>query len=156
MPFTSDPRVLETGVRRADAIGGTAMRDAVDMGQAYLSEHGTRDRKVLVIVTDGIDNASVVTAEDVVRGAEQRDTVMFAVGLFGANEKNGPGRHELDQLTDKTGGVAYIRAASTRLDPSRGDRQIRNQYTIGYESTNKALDGSYPHDSRDGDGDLAG
>jgi len=145
VPFTSDPRVLETGVRRADAIGGTAMRDAVDMGQRYLSEHGTRDRKVLVIVTDGIDNASVATAEDVVRQAEQRDTVVFAVGLFGTNEKNGPGRHELDQLTDKTGGVAYYPASIDEIGPVALEiaRQIRNQYTIAYESTNKALDGSY-------------
>jgi Ca-activated chloride channel family protein len=145
VPFTSDARVLETGVRRADAIGGTAMRDAVDMGQTYLSEHGTRDRKVLVIVTDGIDNASVVTADEVVRQAEQRDTVVFAVGLFGATEKHGPGRHELDQLTDKTGGVAYYPASIDDIGPVALEiaRQIRNQYTIGYESTNEAHDGSY-------------
>jgi Ca-activated chloride channel family protein len=98
-----------------------------------------------VVVTDGIDNASAVTADDVVRQAEQRDMVVFAVGLFGATEKNGLGRHELDQLTDKTGGVAYVPASIDDIGPVALEiaRQIRNQYTIAYESTNKTLDGSY-------------
>jgi len=115
------------------------------MGQTYLSEHATRDRKVLVIVTDGLDNASLVTADEVVRQAEQRDTVVFAVGLFGDAEKNGRGRHELDHLTDKTGGAAYYPASIDEIGPAALEiaRQIRNRYTIAYESTNKALEGSY-------------
>ena len=48
VPFTSDVQVLESGVRRVDSIGGTALRDAIDMAQTYVSEHGTRDRKVLL------------------------------------------------------------------------------------------------------------
>jgi len=63
VPFTSDVGVLEAGIGRVDSIGGTAMRDALDLAQAYLSEHGTRDRKVLLVITDGIDNASVVTRD---------------------------------------------------------------------------------------------
>ena len=39
------------------------MRDAIEMAQAYLGEHGTRDRKVLLVITDGIDNASVVARD---------------------------------------------------------------------------------------------
>ena len=145
VPFTSDPRVLEAGIRRVDAIGGTAMRDAIDLAQTYLTEHGTRDRKVLIVVTDGIDNASLVTPEQIERQAEQRDTVVFAVGLFGDAGKNGRGRHELDQLTDKTGGIAYYPAGIDEIGPVALEiaRQIRNQYTLAYEPTNKALDGSY-------------
>jgi Ca-activated chloride channel homolog len=145
VPFTSDLRVLEPGIRRADAIGGTAMRDAVDQGQAYLSEHATRDRKVLVVVTDGMDNASLVTPEQVERQAERRDTVVFAVGLFGDAEKNGRGRRELDRLTEKTGGLAYYPGSIDEIGPVALEiaRQIRNQYTLAYEPTNKALDGSY-------------
>ena len=71
VPFTSDARVLEAGIRRADSIGGTAMRDAIDMAQTYLSEHGTRDRKVLVVITDGIDNASMRHGDQIQRQAEQ-------------------------------------------------------------------------------------
>ena len=145
VPFTSDPRVLEIGVRRADAIGGTAMRDAIDLGQTYLSEHATRDRKVLVVITDGIDNASLTTADEVERQAERRDTVVFAVGLFGDTRNNGQGHHELDQITDKTGGLASYPASIDEIGPVALEiaRQIRNQYTLAYEPTNQALDGSY-------------
>jgi Ca-activated chloride channel family protein len=145
VPFTSDVQVLEAGIRRVDSIGGTAMRDAIDLAQIYLSEHGSRDRKVLLVITDGIDNASVVTREHVQTQAEQRDTVVFAVGLFGDDERNRRGRHELDQLTEKTGGLAYYPASIDEMGSVALEiaRQIRNQYTIAYAPTNQVLDGSY-------------
>jgi Ca-activated chloride channel homolog len=145
VPFTSDMGVLETGIRRADAIGGTALRDAIDLGQSYLSEHARRDRKVLVVVTDGVDNASLATSEQVERQAERRETVVFAVGLLGNAGKNGQGRHELDQLTDRTGGLAYYPASIDEIGSIALEiaRQIRNQYTLAYTPTNPVLDGSY-------------
>jgi Ca-activated chloride channel family protein len=145
VPLTSDVQVLEAGIRRVDSIGGTAMRDAIDLAQTHLVEHGMRDRKVLVVITDGIDNASVATREHVEKQAEQRDTVMFAVGLFGDEERNRRGRHELDQLTEKTGGLAYYPPGIDEIGPVALEiaRQIRNQYTLAYAPTNQALDGSY-------------
>lgn len=145
VPFTSDVGVLEAGIGRVDAIGGTAMRDAIDMAQTYLSEHGTRDRKVLLVITDGIDNASVATSDRIEKQAEQRDTVIFALGLFGTRERVKQGRHELDQLTDRTGGMAYYPADIDETGPVALEiaRQIRNQYTIAYAPLNQALDGTY-------------
>jgi VWFA-related protein len=145
VPLTSDVQVLEAGIRRVDSIGGTAMRDAIDLAQTYLVEHGKRDRKVLVVITDGIDNASVATREHVEKQAEQRDTVIFAVGLFGDEERNRRGRHELDQLTEKTGGLAYYPPGIDEIGQVALEiaRQIRNQYTLAYAPANQALDGSY-------------
>jgi VWFA-related protein len=137
--------VLESGIRRVDSIGGTAMHDAIDAAQTYLSEHGTRDRKVLLVITDGIDNASIVTRDQIAKQAEQRDTVVFAVGLFGDDERTKQGRRELDQLAEKTGGVAFYPATIDEIESVALEiaRQIRNQYTIGYTPTNQTLDGSY-------------
>ncbi len=145
VPFTSDVGVLETGIARVDSIGGTAMRDAIDMAQGYLAEHGTRDRKVLLVITDGIDNASTTTRDRIEKQAEQRDTVIFAVGLFGDEQRVKQGRHELDQLADKTGGLAYYpfnidEIGSVALEIAR---QIRNQYTIAYAPSDQKLDGTY-------------
>ena len=106
VPLTSDVGVLESGIRRADAIGGTAMRDAIELAQRYLDEHGTRDRKVLLVVTDGIDNASVATRALVERQADRRETVIFAKGLFGDEQRSKRGRAELDELVARTGGLA--------------------------------------------------
>jgi len=145
VPFTSDVRVLESGIGRVDSIGGTAMRDAIDMAQTYLIGHGTRDRKVLLVITDGIDNASVATRDRIEKQAEQHDTVIFAVGLFGDADRATQGRHELDQLADRTGGVAYYPAGIEQIDAVALEiaQQIRNQYTIGYTSLNQKLDGTY-------------
>ena len=145
VPFTSDPGVLEAGIGRIDAIGGTGMRDAIEMAQTYVSEHGTRDRKVLLVITDGIDNASVATSDRIEKQAEQRDTVIFAVGLFGAEDRVKPGRRELDRLAERTGGMAYYPTDIDQIGAVALEiaRQIRNQYTIAYAPLNQALDGSY-------------
>jgi len=145
VPFTSDVAVLEAGIARVDSIGGTAMRNAIEMAQAYLDEHATRDRKVLLVITDGIDNASVVARATIEKQAEQRDTVIFAIGLFGDEARVKPGRQELDQLADKTGGMAYYPADIGQIDAIALEiaRQIRNLYTIAYAPLNQSLDGTF-------------
>ena len=145
VPFTNDVGALETGIARVDSIGGTAMRDAIDLGQTYLAEHGTRDRKVLLVITDGIDNASIITRDRIEKQAEQRDTVIFAVGLFGTEDHARQGRNELDRLADRTGGSALYPAGVDEIGAVALEiaRQIRNQYTIAYAPRNQALDGTY-------------
>jgi VWFA-related protein len=131
--------------RHRASIGGTAMRDAIDLGQTYLVQHGTRDRKVLLVITDGIDNASTVTRDRIEKQASERDTVVFAVGLFGGADRAKDGRHELDRLAERTGGAAFYPGDVDDIGPVALEiaRQIRTQYTIAYAPTNQALDGTY-------------
>ena len=56
--FTSDIGEMEEALKRIDSRGGTAMRDAIRMSIDHLKERRTRDKKVLVVVTDGNDNAA--------------------------------------------------------------------------------------------------
>jgi VWFA-related protein len=147
VPLTSDIHTLEAGIARVDSIGGTALRDAVGEAHAYLSEHASHDRRVLLVITDGRDNASTATIRDIERATEQTDTAVYAVGVFrdaeSADAKDG--RRELDRLTQHTGGAAYYPATDDALDAAVRDlaRQIRNQYTIAYTPANPALDGTY-------------
>jgi Ca-activated chloride channel family protein len=144
--MTSDMRVLESGIARVDSIGGTALRDAVDKAETYLRTHATRDRKALLIVTDGKDNASEKTMTEIQAAAERSDTIVYAVGLFAEGDPSAKqGRKELDELTARTGGAAYYPAGVDEIDAVVVElaRQIRQQYTIGYTPTNQALDGSY-------------
>ena len=110
VPMTSDPRVLERGIARVDSIGGTAMRDALEAAESYLHDHAKQDRRVLLVITDGIDNASTATAGVIQRQAEQTETVIYAIGLFHDQDESraSTGRHELKDLTERTGGVAYF------------------------------------------------
>jgi VWFA-related protein len=147
VPMTSDLRALEAGIGRVDSIGGTAMRDAVDVAERYLTEHARRDRRVLLVITDGKDNASVTSAARIREQAERSQTAIDAIGLF--NERDsaaaGTGRHELLEMTQRSGGIAYFPANVEQVESAAVDlaRQIRNQYTIAYAPLNQALDGSY-------------
>jgi Ca-activated chloride channel family protein len=143
--FTSDINVLEAGIARVDSIGGTALRDAVAAGEDYLTRNATRDRKVLVVVTDGYDNASVSAVDAIRTVALQQNVAVYAIGLIADEDSHaGRARHELETLTEATGGIAYFPTSLDQIDEVAVDlaRQIRTQYTIGYSPANQARDGS--------------
>jgi Ca-activated chloride channel homolog len=147
VPMTSDLHVLEAGIARVDSIGGTAMRDAIDMAEAYLRDHAKQDRRVLLVVTDGIDNASITTVNRIRQQAERAETVIDAIGLFHEQDASraSAGRRELQEIAERTGGVAYFPTSVEQIESVAVDlaRQIRNQYTIAYAPLHQALDGSY-------------
>jgi Ca-activated chloride channel homolog len=144
VPFTRDVHMLEAGIARVDSIGGTALWDTVDMAESYLN-HGTRQRKALLIVTDGRDNASLTTLDKVLRQAQKDETVIYVVGLMGDPSSAKQAEDDLDRLTERSGGVAYYLTDISQVEPTVLDvaRQIRRQYTIAYSPTNQKLDGSY-------------
>ena len=146
VPLTDDVHVLEAGIARIDSIGGTALRDAVAMAAAYLTEHGRRDRRILMVITDGGDNSSVMSHDAVRERAERAGIAVYAITLPPADHAQGSsGRHELDDLAERTGGVALhpdqlgdIESTAIRLA-----HQVRQQYTVAYSPLNQSLDGSY-------------
>jgi VWFA-related protein len=145
VPMTSDRAVLEHGIRRVDAIGGTAMRDAVNEAAQYLREHATRDRRALLIITDGNDNESTMPLDRVMQAAQQRNVAVYAIGLFGHAERSRGAREVLTRLAQESGGAASFPESIDTVDEVARDlaRQIRNQYTLAYTPVNQALDGSY-------------
>jgi VWFA-related protein len=147
VPMTGDLRVLEAGIARVDSIGGTALRDAVATGEAYLHDHARQDARVLLVVTDGNDNASTTTVDRIRQQAEQAETVIDAIGLFGGQETSraSAGRHELKELTAQTGGATYFPTSVEQVESVAVDiaHMIRNRYTIAYAPLNQAMDGSY-------------
>jgi len=140
VPFTSDRQLLEARIARIDSIGGTALRDAIEMGEEYV-QRGTRDRRVLVVVSDGVDNASIATLAQVLKVAQRQEIAIFAIGLSGDRRAH----HDLDELAGKTGGGAYYPDPRASIDQVALDiaRRIRTQYTLAYSPVNQALDGSY-------------
>ncbi|MGH8335499.1 MAG: VWA domain-containing protein, partial [Gammaproteobacteria bacterium] len=126
-----------------------AMRDAIWMSMDYLKKKGKRDKKVLLIVTDGNDNASNETLERLVQRAKNSETgvVMYAIGLLNEEEKREArkARRALDDLTQATGGVAYYPKELAEVNQLclQVAHEIRNQYILAYSPTVQALDGSY-------------
>jgi VWFA-related protein len=145
VPFTSDVHVLEASIARGDAIGGTAMRDAIQQGETYLNERSTRDRRVLLVITDGNDNASAATLDDIQQTAEQREIAIYAIGLFGDASRAKEAHRELDHLSERTGGFAYYPPGIDEVHAVALDiaKQIRQQYTLAYAPLHQALDGTF-------------
>jgi VWFA-related protein len=140
VPFTNDLHVLETQIARVDSIGGTALRDAVEMGEQYV-QRGTRDRRVMVVVSDGVDNTSAATMAQLLKVAQRQEIAIFAVGLSADRRA----RHDLDELADRTGGGAYYPEDVAGIERVALDiaRRIRTQYTVAYAPANQVLDSSY-------------
>jgi Ca-activated chloride channel family protein len=145
VPWTSDLQTVRAGIARVDAIGGTAFFDAVDMAQAYVHQSASHDRKVLVVITDANDNASLTTIDHLQDTLTPSGIPVYAIGLARDPKTIEQGRHALDRLTKQTGGLAYYPTDVDGIGPAALEiaRQIRNQYTIAYRPTNQTLDGSY-------------
>ena len=145
--FTSDIKQMQQGLTKIDSRGGTAMRDAIRMSIDHLKEKGKKDKRVLLIVTDGNDNASQVSLEAAVRAAQDAETIVFAIGLLSDEERReaSKAKRALMTLTEATGGQAFFPKDVTEVDriAHQVARDIRNQYTITYSPTNNAMDGTY-------------
>jgi VWFA-related protein len=145
--LTNDPKKLEEGVARIDSRGGTAMRDAIDLSMDYLRTKGKRDKKVVVVITDGNDNASETTLEKLVEKAQQREVLVYTIGLLNEEEKREAKRAKraLDAIAQATGGVSYYpnHVEDVEKFALQVAHDIRNQYVLAYSPRNQALDGTF-------------
>jgi VWFA-related protein len=145
--FTNDLKVLEQGLTRIDSRNGTAMRDAIRMSVDHLKEKAKRDKKVILVITDGNDNASKMPLEALVRLAQQDDVLIYAIGLLSEEDKReaGKAKRALGILVEDTGGQVFYPKDVSEVDRLAHDvaHDIRNQYTIAYTPSNPALDGAF-------------
>ncbi|HWX38821.1 MAG TPA: VWA domain-containing protein [Candidatus Sulfotelmatobacter sp.] len=148
--FTSDLGEMRSALERIDARGSTALYDAV-IGSLDHLKKGTRDKKILLVVTDGEDNASRHTLENAVEQAQRADAVIYAVGVFSDDDIKHDhramkkARTALSELAIATGGLAFFpeTADDTEAICTQIAHDIRNQYTLAYYPTNAARDGSF-------------
>ena len=145
--FTNDPRELKKGLTRLNSRGETAMRDAIRSAIEHVKGRNAKDKKALVVVTDGNDNRSLETLDAVVRAAQQNEVLIYTVGLL-ADEtprEAARARRALDSLAQATGGQSYYPADVSEIERigPRIAHEIRNQYIVTYSPSNQELDGSF-------------
>ncbi len=147
--FTSDITLLEKGLSHIDSRGGTALYDAVVASANEMARHAKEQKQVLLIITDGEDNASRLTLQQAIRRVQGLDgPVVYTIGLLYEDltrEEAAAARKDLEALALETGGVAYFPRSLKDVDDIAVQvaRDIRNQYTIGYHSTKSASLGGY-------------
>jgi Ca-activated chloride channel homolog len=130
--FTSDGDTLRRALDRSSARGMTAFFDALAAGLRHL-DRGHQPRKVLILVSDGGDNASHTTCDEVIAAALRSDVVIYAVGVFDHDDDDANPKL-LKKLADVTGGEAFFPKTNEEMKPvlERIARDIRSSYTIGY------------------------
>lgn len=146
--LTSNISLLEQGLNHFNAGGETAIYDAVAASADELAHHAKQQKQVLLIITDGADNASRLTLQQAIRRVDNLGgPVVYTIGLLYNDDPKEArqAREALQTLSDETGGLAYF---PTSLDDvghiaQEVARVIRNQYTVGYHSTKEASLGGY-------------
>jgi len=145
--FTSDTKQMQKGLARISPRGGTAMRDALRTAIEHVKGRDKKEKKVLVIVTDGNDNSSIEPLDTVIRAAQQNDILVYSIGLLTDEmpREAEKAKRALDAVTHATGGQAYYPKDVSEIDRITPQiaREIRNQYIVTYSPGNQELDGSF-------------
>jgi len=148
--FTSDTAKLREGLGHIDSKGGTAMYDAVVASADQLAKYGTRPKQVLLVITDGEDNASTLTLEQTIRRIQElQGPTVYTIGLLFGDEnssrENKRAKRALQLLSNETGGIAFFPKSLSQVDDIAAEvaRDIRNQYSLGYHSTKPVSQGGY-------------
>ena len=142
-PFTDRRDQLQRALSAFHAIGETALYDAIATALDHLKK-GRSDKKVLIVISDGGDNASKLSLARVVEMAKASDAIIYAIGIF--DERDGdqnPG--VLKRFAKETGGEAFFPESSNEIASICGGiaRDIRNQYTLAYAPSILKQDGGY-------------
>src|SRR5437016_7976108 len=144
--FTSSVPELKEALERIDSRGSTALYDAI-IGSLDHLKKGRKDKKVLLVVTDGEDNASRNSLEKAVREIQKTDAVIYTIGLLGQENKRSAkvARKALKNIAEASGGLAFFpeNVEDVHAICEQVAHDIRNQYTIAYYPTNTRRDGSF-------------
>ncbi len=146
-PFTNSIPRLQEALAHIDSRGTTAMRDAIAMSIDYMRMNAKLEKKILLVVSDGDDNLSEITLEQLIRQAQQAEVLIYAIGLL-TEEDRGSARQAqkaLDTITEATGGAPYYPKELAEVDQIAVQvaHEVRNQFTIGYSPSQPNLDGTF-------------
>jgi len=142
--FTADLGQLQNGLSHLSLTGSTALYDTVVTAADKMERSATRPRKVLIVISDGDDNSSRLTLEDAVhRVQDMQGPIIYSIGLLFGGDKSRHAKHDLQILSNETGGIAFFPGSLKDIDSVAAEvaRDIRNQYAIAYRSTRPSTEG---------------
>ena len=144
--FTSSIPELKEALERIDSRGSTALYDAI-IGSVDHLKKASKDKRVLLVVTDGEDNASHNPLEKTIHEIQKTNTVIYTIGLLG-DEKRRDRNHAmraLKEIAEASGGLAFFPESVDDVHNicEQVAHDIRNQYTLAYYPTNTRKDGTF-------------
>jgi Ca-activated chloride channel homolog len=141
--FSARAAELQKALNRIPASGQTALYDAIEAGIDHLKK-ATIEKKVLIVISDGGDNASHHTLGEVLESAGRSDAMIYTVGLFDEDDEDrNPG--VLRKIARATGGETFLPDETSKVVPICESiaQDIRNQYTLGYIPSTQKLGNAY-------------
>jgi VWFA-related protein len=146
--FTTDRVALNRGMSRVDPAGTTALYDAVAASADEMAKHGKNRKQVLLIITDGADNASRLNLQEAIRRVQGLGgPVVYAIGLLFDDQagESQQATDDLEGLSRETGGVAYFARSLGDVNSIAAEvaRDIREQYVVDYHSSKPFTQGGY-------------
>jgi VWFA-related protein len=142
-PFTDQTTQLLGALSKFKTTGETALYDALAAALEHLKK-GNRDKKVLIVVSDGGDNASQYKLSPILALAGKSDAIIYTIGIY-TDEDPDQNPSALRQLSKATGGEAFFPQTIPDVVPicERIAHDIREQYTLAYAPLNRKQDGAY-------------
>lgn len=144
--YASEPEVLHRGIATLNSGGGTALFDAVQLACAKLANH-PEDRptaRVLVLLSDGDDNASKSTLQQAIEDAQRKEVTIYSISTNNSGYQR-PGDEVLRQLAVETGGDMFFpnNAKDTVKAFSAIEQEMRSRYALFYQPNDLSEDGRY-------------
>jgi VWFA-related protein len=151
--FTGSIGDLMDALDNLDTRGETALYDAVYLSAQHVKE-GNRDKKALLLISDGEDNTSKYGFNPTLELLRESKVTLYAIGLLEENDQRGglfrkspskKAREALEEFAEVTGGRAYFPKSLDEIEEicNRIAHDLRNHYTLGYSPTNRKLDGTW-------------
>jgi Ca-activated chloride channel homolog len=151
--FTSNLADLIAALSHLDTRGETALYDAVYLSADHLNA-GKKDKKTLLLISDGEDNKSKLSLDKVLAKLRESKITVYAIGLLEEDDARGTffgkspskkAREVLEKFAETTGGRAYFPKSVDEVGElcRRIAHDLRNHYTLGYTPSNRKLDGSW-------------
>jgi len=153
--FTNDIDEITDSLDNTVVSGGTALYDAIYLG-VQKAQVGTQPKKAIVVISDGEDRDSYYKLDELVAKVQESDVQIYCIGflnevpekgLFGRWSKSVPEKaHDaLEMISEETGGKAFFPKKVTEMNGIVAEiaHELRNQYSIGYISSNTARDGGW-------------
>lgn len=152
--FTSSIGDLIDALENIDARGETALYDALYLAADKVTKDGKKDKKAILLISDGEDNASKYGINKVIEALRQAKVTVYAIGLLEEDDQRGglfkkapskKAKEDLMKFAEITGGQAYFPKNLDEVEElvKHIAHDIRNHYTITYTPTNAKLDGSW-------------
>lgn len=144
--YTQDVGKLRAALQRVETQGSTALYDAIVAAVNHLNQTSPLQKKVLLVVTDGRDNASQTTFQEVLHKLQSKNgPVLYTIALEQNEQRDDDSRQSLRTLSEQTGGAAFFPSSLDEVQSiaSAIAQDIRSQYVIGYRSSNPHTPGAY-------------